>query len=57
MFSVALEKKTALCDLARVSTESQRAALVDVIALAGHEVDDLVGALLVELTGVRIGNA
>ena len=35
-------------DDARIRAKAERAALVDVVALAGHEVDDLVLALLVK---------
>ena len=41
-------------NVAGVSAEAERAALVDLVALAGHKVDDLVGAELVELAGVGV---
>ena len=44
-------------DVARIRAEAQRAALVDLVALVGHEVDDLVRAALVELAGVGVGKA
>ena len=41
-------------DAARIRAEAQRAALVDLIALVRHEVDDLVCAALVKLAGVGV---
>ena len=43
--------------MARICAEAQRAALVDLVALVGHEVDDLVRAALVKLAGVGVGEA
>src|SRR5699024_2017793 len=43
--------------LAGAGSQPQRPALVHALALAGHEVDDLVGALRVELAGVRARKA
>ena len=47
--AVALIKKAVRSDLTGVCTQTERAALVDRVALAGHKVDHLVCALLVEL--------
>ena len=55
--AVALRHFRAGHDVARICAEAQRAALVDLIALVGHEVDDLVRATLVELAGVGVGEA
>ncbi len=44
-------------DAAGVSAQTQRAALVDVVALTGHKVDDLVPAQLVKFAGIGIRNA
>ena len=41
-------------DAAGIGAQAQRAALVDALALAGHEVDDLMGAAPVKLTGVGV---
>ena len=44
-------------DYAGIRAQAQRAALVNIIALTGHEVDDLVRAQLVKFAGMRIGDA
>ena len=39
-----------------IGPQPQRAALVDLVALSRHEVDDLVFAQFVELAGIRVGD-
>ena len=52
----ALHGRTGL-NLARARAEAECAALVNFVALAGHEVDDLVLADFIKLAGVRIFDA
>ena len=44
-------------DLARARAETERTALVDFVALTGHEVNDLVLADFIKLAGVRVLDA
>ena len=44
-------------DLAGIGAQAEGAALIHIVALAGHEIDDLMGALLVELAGIGVGDA
>ena len=46
----------AIRDDTGIAAQPQGASLVDVLALAGHEINDLMGALFVELAGVCIGH-
>ena len=41
-------------DHTRIGAQSERASLIDLIALPGHEIDHLVRAVLIEFAGIRI---
>ena len=51
--AVAFFQKRSWHDVARIRAETERAALGNLVALAGHEVDDAIGGALVKLAGVR----
>ncbi len=57
LLAVALHHLGAGLDLAGIAAQPKGAALVDVLVLVGHEVDDLVQAVLVKLAGVGVLNA
>ena len=52
--AVAARHGAARRDLAGIAAQAQRAALVDLLALAGHEIDDLVRRALVKLAGIGL---
>ena len=51
--AVAFFEKRSGHHVARIRAETERAALGNLVALAGHEVDNTVGGVLVKLAGVR----
>ena len=55
--SVATLHRGSGLDLAGIRAQTQCTALVDIVALTGHEIDDLVFAKFVELARMRVGNA
>ena len=55
--SVAALHSSPLFDNTGIRAETERAALVDIVALPGHKIYDLVLTLLVKLSRVCVGNA
>lgn len=53
-FLIAALHCSARCNVTGISAQTERAALIDIIALAGHKIDYFVPALLVKFSGIGI---